>query len=297
MPVRALLPALAGALLAAGCSGGAASDPALGAELRFPGAQYVPGATPAGDDGPEVLSLELLSTAIWPGASNRAVRGALGSEATAATLAMSGDTGYWILPAGVPDVEAPALPTFRGQASFSATLAEGSYTLEARAVDSAGHFGPPRRQTLSVLPEPPSAAGDAALRVALRWDSESDLDLHVVDPQGNEIFHGARSSRDAFAPGSSAAGVGMLDADSNGNCVIDGLRRETVAWTSEPPTGHYLVRVDTTSLCGRPSAYWSVRVLLRGEALASASGSSFDVDTRGAHDRGAGLLALEFDVP
>jgi len=26
-------------------------------------------------------------------------------------------------------------------------------------------------------------------------------------------------------------------------------------------------------------------------------GSSFDADTRGAHDRGAGLLALEFDVP
>jgi uncharacterized protein YfaP (DUF2135 family) len=137
------------------------------------------------------------------------------------------------------------------------------------------------------------------LVVTLTWDTEVDVDLHVMDPLGNEIYHGAPSSLDPFAHGASAssASPGVLDVDSNAGCIIDGLRQEDVIWAGAPPSGHYLVRVDTPSLCGQASSHWTVSVMLQAALLTEVTGTAFDTDTWGAHDRGAGVLALEFDVP
>lgn len=291
------LAALPWVLAVAGCTRSASDDPGLDALMRVPNAQYVAGPTPDGESGPVVASIELLTNTIWPGYADKSVRGALGSTATAATLALSGDSGYWIVPAGVADVTAPTLPRFVATAAFSTRLVPGAYTLEVRAVDAAGTFGQPSRQTLTALAFAPSETPAGALTVTLDWDTEADLDLHVVDPLGDEIFHGDPSSVDPFQPGASDASPGVLDLDSNADCVLDGLRREDVTWASEPPSGHYLVRVDTASLCGEPTARWRVEVTLDGAALGGAAGVALDSDTRDAHDRGAGVLAFEFDVP
>ncbi len=265
--------------------------------MRLENAQFIAGPTPAAQTGPEVAAITLPTTQIWPGFPDKAISGALGAGATAAAIALSSDEGYWVVQAGVPDVSAPTLPTFHTTASFSSSLTAGNYTLEVRAVDAGNHFGPPARQVLTALAAAPSRVVMGALVVTLTWDTESDVDLHVVDPLGNEIYHGAPNSVDAFLPGSSDASDGMLDEDSNAGCVIDGLRQEDVTWASAPPSGQYLVRVDTASLCGQASAHWTVQVLLNGTSIGTATGIALDSDTRGAHDRGAGLLALEFDVP
>lgn len=164
-------------------------------------------------------------------------------------------------------------------------------------MDSAGHFGPPTRQVLTAIAAPPAVSVSGVLVIMLTWDTESDLDLHVVDPLGNEIYHGATSSVDTFTPGAASMSAGILDADSNANCELDGLRQEDVTWAKAPPSGHYLVRVDTTSLCGAPSAHWQVQATLDGAPIGAATGLALDSDTRGAHDRGAGLLVLGLDVP
>jgi len=280
-----------------GCSDGASSDPALGSRMRILGAQFVPGATPNAQEGPAVAGLDLLSTTIWPGYASKPVRGALGVTATAAALGLNGDSGFWVIPAGVPDVSAPTLPTLECTASFSRSLPDPAYTLEVRAVDARGRFGPPYRQTLTTLPIAPSRAVPGALVVTLTWDNEADLDLHVIDPLGHEIFHGAPSSKNAFAPGSSNDSSGRLDVDSNADCADDQLRQEDVVWAEPPAAGRYLVRVDSASLCGRSVAHWRVSVTLNDTPLAGAAGTSLDSDTWGAHDRGAGVLALGFDVP
>jgi len=298
--MRALysMPWLVGsALLVVACSGGASNDPALGSRMRIVDAQFVSGATPSAQSGPEVAASELLTTTIWPGNANKPLRGTLGGAATAAALALSGDAGYWLVPAGPPDVSAPALPTFRCTASFSRMLSDSAYTLEVRAVDAQGSFGPPLRQTLTVLPASPSRSVTGDLVVSLSWDNEADLDLHVLDPLGNEIYHGAPSSIDAFAAGASKESAGILDFDSNADCEDDQLRQENVVWRQEPPSGRYSVRVDSASLCGRSVAHWNVRATLHDLQLGAAQGTSLDSDTWGAHDRGAGLLALGFDVP
>jgi hypothetical protein len=283
---------------AAACTSGATDDPALDAWMRIEGAQFVRGGPPVSKDGPRAQSITLETNTIWAGDPNKRMGGALDASATAAAIDLAGDAGYWIVPAGPPDISTPTLPSFDATASFSTTLAARTYTLEVRAVDTAGNFGPPLTQALTGLAGSPSDVVTGVLVVTLTWDTESDIDLHVVDPLGNEIFHGAPSSDNAFAPGaSSSASPGVLDVDSNADCVIDGRREEDVTWSGPPPSGHYLVRVDASSLCGEPFAHYRVTATLRGKSFGAATGTLLDQDTWGAHDRGAGLLALTFDVP
>jgi hypothetical protein len=57
------------------------------------------------------------------------------------------------------------------------------------------------------------------------------------------------------------------------------------------------VRVDTPSLCADSFANWTVTARLDGKLVGSAVGESLETDTEMPHDRGAGVLALAFDVP
>jgi hypothetical protein len=300
--VRLVLPVAArgvamgvGAVTLSACWGPAAtSDPALGARMRIQSGQFVAGAWPATAPGaPGVDAVTLATNTIWPGEIDKALSGAADPASTAVAIALSTDDGYWIVPTGVPDFSAPTLPTFDAVASFARDLAPGAYTLEIRGVDGKGEFGPRVTRTLTALAAPPS---DPPLRgdlvVTLTWDTESDLDLHVVDPLGNEIYHG---DTETFAADGGISG--RLDFDSNGNCTIDGRREEGVVWTRSPPSGAYLVRIDSASLCGQPIANWAASVRLFGTVVGQAQGVSLDRDTWGAHDRGAGLLAVKFDVP
>ncbi len=297
---------LAGAVLWAcpwtvACGAGTPFEPGLSSLLRVQGAQFVDGPMPdPASAAPHVDSLAFPTNTIWPSEIDKAFSGSLDPSATAVAVALSGDRGYWIVTAGVPDVSAPTLPTFRSTASFSPALAPGQYTFEARAVDSSGHFGLPATQTLTAIGAPPSAPAPIGdLVVTLTWDSESDLDLHVVDPLGNEIYYGDPSSAPfGVAQADADAGsYGTLDFDSNAGCVIDGLRREDVVWPGPPPTGSYQVRVDTPSLCGQPIANFNVIATLYGSLIGQASGVALDSSTWGAHGRGAGTLVLTFEVP
>jgi hypothetical protein len=138
----------------------------------------------------------------------------------------------------------------------------------------------------------------------LRWDSATDLDLHVITPDGIEVWSRNINSYVPPAPGQPPdppdawmAG-GILDFDSNASCVIDGREQENVVWTIDPPpAGRYVVRVDAFSLCGEPAARWVAEARIGGDVVETSSGMATFEDTRGAHDEGAGVLALEVEVP
>jgi hypothetical protein len=124
----------------------------------------------------------------------------------------------------------------------------------------------------------------------------------VVDPNGVEIWAKHQNSAMPPKPGQPPNPDwykmgGVLDFDSNSMCMIDGRRRENAVWMTPPPVGHYLVRVDTFSLCGAPIAHWVVNASLDGQTLALASGVGLDSDAAYSHDQGAGVLAAQFDVP
>lgn len=70
-----------------------------------------------------------------------------------------------------------------------------------------------------------------------------------------------------------------------------------MSWTVPPPSGHYVVRVDTWSLCGQTAARWHATATLDGNLLAQAGGESIDSDTTFQKTEDAGVTAFEFDVP
>jgi hypothetical protein len=283
---------------AAGCASRSA-DPGFDADLQITGGAFVRGALPAAGDGPSVEALQFSDARVFAGDGERPLLGVLDASATAVLLALDGDRGYWVVGAGVPATDAPTLPRFDVRAAFSRLIAGGTRQLVAQAVDAAGHAGAPVAQPVDV-----SAASVPAgpMVVSLVWNGAADLDLHVVDPDGIEIFSrhpsGYRPPPPPALPDPTAAdNAPLLDDDSNASCVIDGRDEENVVWKLAPVSGHYVVRVDASSLCGLPYSDWRVDRLVDGAVVASATGEAIDADTRGAHDAGAGRTALEFDVP
>ena len=215
--------------------------------------------------------------------------------ATAAAIGLQGDVGYWLLVAGRPGVTTPNDPSFSATASFSSGIVLGSYTLVVRAVDAAGHFGlpdhaDPRRRE----PRRSNPPATGALVVTLTWDTESNLDLYVVDPKGTEIYWGNQSSQPPFSFDQVDGGsYGYIDYDSNANCVIDGLRREDAIWPRAPPSGQVhgagrrglAVRATDRPLDGARPAPWQPD--RRGERR--RAGRGHDGDARSA---APGVLAL-----
>ena len=129
----------------------------------------------------------------------------------------------------------------------------------------------PANSSGSILPfgndEPELGTGD--VQVTLRWDNSADLDLHVTDPAGEEIY---------FAVPSSASG-GRLDVDANATCEGD-APVENIFWpTGEAPVGTYSVSVDYYGACDATEpANYVVTILVNGQEVNSVSGTIADGD-------------------
>ena len=283
----------------ASCDDRTQPDAATDAQLQVKGGQFFRGDMPADASGPPLKAVAV-SPIVHPGSVSRTCSGVMDAAATAVALAIEGDSGYWIVPAGLPDVTAPGFPTFAADLAFSARLPSGTRMFLARAVDGTGRFGASFARPLDVTLAPRPVG---RFVISLTWDDEADLDLHVVDPRGVEIWKRNINSYEPPPPGASPEPPntphpgGILDFDSNAECVLDGRRAENIVYADKPPSGHYVVRVDTFSLCKATGARWRVEAFLDGASVGAAEGSSTDHDTRFSHDRGAGVLALGLDVP
>jgi hypothetical protein len=284
-------------LLLAGC-GGASSDPGLSAGLFVADAQFASGRMPASASGPAIVSIAPPHAQVQAGGRAARLSGILEASATAVMLGLAGDEGYWIASAGAPTLAEPDLPTFDLWLNFS-RYREGPVSLRLRAVDASGRAGPER--TLDFEASAIRARGE--LVVTLRWDSEADLDLHVLDPLGEEVWAGNINSFKRPPVGSAPVdrhawmNGGILDLDSNAGCVSDSRREENVVWANPPPSGTYEVRVAAASLCGEDVAHWTVEVFLNERRVSATSGIAVGTDTRHGAGRGAGVQAASFTAP
>jgi len=156
-------------------------------------------------------------------------------------------------------------------------------------------------------------AADGDVVVALDWEGAADLDVHVVDPTGAEVWQGHPNTWQRPPPGSpvdpcAVASGGILDRDANADCARSGRTSEHVVWTSRTcggtaiapvlPAGTYTVRVEARSSCGAASAPWAASVYVAGALAASARGIATDYEaTYDGHGTGAGTTALQFALP
>jgi hypothetical protein len=127
-------------------------------------------------------------------------------------------------------------------------------------------------EPLEPMREPPAVLGTGDVQITLRWNSLTDLDLHVIDPDGVEIYY--------YNPYSPSGG--QLDVDANADCdSYEMMTRpvENIFWPEgEAPEGTYRVFVEYYADCANVgSTDFTVRVLVDGMAE-EYSGTVYSAD-------------------
>lgn len=111
-------------------------------------------------------------------------------------------------------------------------------------------------------PEPELGTGD--VQITLRWESSADIDLHVFEPDGTEIYYSDR--------GPTATG-GQLDVDSNVGCEQE-ASVENVFWPDgDMPLGDYRVEVHGFEVTGCGSGDYTLTARVKGESVLDESGT------------------------
>ncbi|MEE8367291.1 MAG: hypothetical protein V3S30_03150 [Thermoanaerobaculia bacterium] len=180
------------------------------------------------------------------------------------------------------------------QATYSFTLISDESGVDYEIALACGGLQPLPSPTPTSLPTPQptpiprsaalrsrtgeiKAAGD--LVVSLLWMSMADLDLHVIDPRGEEIY---------FENPRSLTG-GLLEYEANGSCLMDTTEPlESIFWKAgTAPSGKYQVIVDYYGTCENEAEQeFVVGVWIDGELVEMVEGSVGPQTLRLVHEFG-----------
>jgi hypothetical protein len=213
-------------------------------------------------------------------------------------IGIDGIDGTWLIAAGPADLDTPGLATAKATFGVHEDFVPGEFVLRVAASDGRGRFGASATAMViaNQLVEP-----TGELVFGLHWDSNADLDIHVVAPDG-EAWSDDPNTWTPPPPGEPVDPTayltgGILDHDGNKDCRRDTHPNEHVVWTMPPPAGEYIVRVDARSMCGDAIAAWRVELVVAGAVVGEARGVSVADDVLQQHGAGAGVLALRHTLP
>jgi hypothetical protein len=231
---------------------------------------FVADGIPAANGGP-TATFDQSSTFIVGNPS----RGFVGAESGFSNIwfGVDGLSGAWriTLPAGGVTSQQVVI-------TLASSLPSSTFSLRT-AVATTTATGP-------VLLSPITATNlaNASVAVTLTWNTASDVDLHVIDALGQEVY---------FDNTTTAEG-GSLDLDSNPDCDIDNVNREIVSWPAgAAPQGQYAVKVYYYNDCGVAATNWSVSVTKNGTAVGQPVTGTFN----GAGSPSTNQNAQTFSVP
>jgi hypothetical protein len=160
--------------------------------------------------------------------------------------------------------------------NFASTLS-GSFQIGYAVANAAGALGPTVTSTRSI------AGSTGNVQVNVSWNTATDVDLHVVDPTGQEIYYGNTQSNNG----------GSLDVDSNAGCSIDNRNSENIRWGSSAPNGQYIVRVDYWSACN-VSGTTTYTVVVNNGGQRSQFTGTFSASDADSGSRGSGREITRF---
>ena len=242
------------------------------------------GALPVDDaaETPLVTNAGGISSIVTQGQSSRVFNGLTTDDGYSVAINLpSISSGYWIVPVGAPDVTQDNQLQFKVTADFSAEVPYGLQTLTFVALDGESKPGPRYDTTVCVLPaasnnniaacDPNTTPQNAVL--SLTWDTNVDLDLIVVAPNG-KVVSAKYPSTALLEEGATSIPsdvlsdptTGQITRDSNANCDIDGIRRESLIFPGEPPEGDYQVFVSLNRACGQSYVNFNLDLLRRVDA-------------------------------
>lgn len=179
--------------------------------------------------------------------------------------------GYYLVPLGKPTSSGQVILTIGGLPPVL------DFDVVFAVAGSDGVYGPYSKISVSAVK---AAGGD--IQVSVTWDTDADVDLHVVEPGGAEIYYGSTMSSTG----------GELDIDANAACSVSGLTQENIGWPAGSASpGTYIVRVDYWDSCGAVETNYIVTVSLRPgvPSVPGLPGSGVQIFTgsfTGAGDRG-----------
>ena len=162
---------------------------------------------------------------------------------TTVAVAVDGIEGHYLVPVSGEHTSARAIISIAGLPPAP------EFDILFAVAGASGVFGP--YSTLSVSPIK-AAGGD--IQVSVTWNTAADVDLHVVEPGGSEIYYGSPTSGSG----------GELDIDANAACSTSDLTQENIGWApGTAPSGTYIVRVDYWDACGAIQTDYIVTVSKR----------------------------------
>jgi hypothetical protein len=206
---------------------------------------------------------------------------------------------------------------------FDNNLPETEFTLVTEMLNDADNIIASRTAIVVSTVEQSSVG---KIQISLSWDLLNDIDLHLVEPSGNEIYYGnegninydwekiyADHPDDYYDLTESQLAeyilddettTGVLDLDSNPGCSIDSVNNENIIYIfpSDISTGEYIVRVDFFSDCvGTGTSNYIVTARYDNELITVSSGSNpsygtFEAGTADYGGEGDGVEVMRFNI-
>jgi hypothetical protein len=278
---------IAAVVLAVGCDDGMPANSGLTEPMLVHGAtQFIsgplPGAPPidggpilpSGDGGAPVkmppltvTNVGFLNPLVLPGIAGKSITGRATNDTAAIGVELEGlGSGYWVVPISDPDPDFPGQNDFGFSADFSANNPPGRRQLLTVAIDSHGNAGTQVETPMCLEQRIPDNLHECNKNAkvpravfTLEWDTNFDLDLHVILPDGRDVNPKAPITMPTDA-GMIPPDDARIDRDSLRSCVPDGLRQEDLVFLDEPPKGIYELYVDPFDSCGQPSVRFNMIV-------------------------------------
>lgn len=281
---------LAGLVLTAACDDGMPVNSGLTEPILVHGGQFISGALPGappldggpviptGDGGADggatvklpplsVTNVGFLSPLVLPGYAGKSISGRATSDTAAIGVKLEGiGSGYWVVPISDPDPDFPGQNDFSFSADFSADDPAGRRQLLTVAIDANGKAGTQVETPMCIEQRIPDNLHECQKMnpvpravFTLMWDTNVDLDLHVVLPDGRDVNPKSPVTV-PFDAGMVPAGDGRIDRDSLRSCIPDGLRQEDLVFPQNPPKGPYDLYVDPFDSCGQSAVRFNLVV-------------------------------------
>jgi len=251
--------------------------------VRIDGALYVPETMPASNSALPAPNISATNTTVVTGGSTQ-LQFDMSSFANPGSIVgllvgLSTHSGYFQIP--LDNAGAGLIQTLLKVRPYAPSeTAPQTLPLVVAARDEKGRVSNQRTLTLTVV-----QVGTGDIQVNVSWDNATDIDLHVVEPGGCELYWGNKSC------GSGA----FLDLDSNVSCDIDGVNNENAYWPAgAAPPGEYIVRVDFYEDCCACGGNYAVTVNTCGKT--EVFQGSFNPNTATAGGEGAGTFVTSFST-
>lgn len=274
--MRVLLSAFCLSLLVS-CGDGVSATQGLEDPILAQGAQYFPDSLPEGSAGDDLRVTQIsMQNRMFPYRAGRvSVSGNSTSNAVAIGIGVPGieGSGHWVFPTSVVDPQDAGERSWNITIDLGESLPAGVHQLSFVAFDEQDRVSRRRSLEVCVQGEIPDN-GHSCIEsnplpeavALLEWDADVDLDLFVVDPQGQagsalQVFDVSEEERseDEDENASLRAKRPQFGPDAFLQCQPNGMRREYLSF-SEKPLGSWEFRARLSDACGVPTVRYRLRL-------------------------------------